>query len=176
MNRVNRNTSSAFRVASRSLLVASLCAGLLLIACSEQSQETAAEPPAKTSTVAEPPAKTSLATPKVPAVTKGMYFKPDLSGFALHNESDEDGDGDGVNETHVRRYINKQGDTAFSMTTDERLWAWSLDTKAGDDSEIRKNFVIRDSNCDGVFDERYGLDAEFRVPNCLASESEPETP
>jgi hypothetical protein len=151
------------------LLVASLCAGLLLIACSEQPQET---------TVAEPPAKTSLATPetpKTPAVTKGMYFKPDLDGFALHNESDEDGDGDGVNETHVRRYINQQGDTAFSMTTGERLWAWSLNTKAGDDSEIRKNFVIRDSNCDGVFDERYSLDAEFRVPTCLPKPT-PETP
>ena len=38
-----------------------------------------------------------------------MFFKPELNGYALHNESDDDGDGDGVNETHVRRYINKAG-------------------------------------------------------------------
>jgi hypothetical protein len=27
--------------------------------------------------------------------------------------------------------------------------------------------VIRDSNCDGTFDERYGLDEQFHVPDCL---------
>lgn len=84
----------------------------------------------------------------------------------VHGEYDDDGDGDGINETHVRRYIDREGDTAFSMTTNGRLWAWSLDIR-GDESEIGKNYVIRDSNCDGVFDERYSLDAEFHVPRCL---------
>ncbi len=97
-----------------------------------------------------------------------MYFKPELKEFTLHNEYDDDGDGDGVNETRVQRYINKQGDTVFSMTTGDRLWAWSLNTQGDDDTDIRKNYVIRDSNCDGVFDERYSLDAEFHVPACLA--------
>jgi hypothetical protein len=27
--------------------------------------------------------------------------------------------------------------------------------------------VIRDSNCDGSFDEVYGLDDEFHVPDCV---------
>jgi hypothetical protein len=35
--------------------------------------------------------------------------------------------------------------------------------------------VIRDCNCDGVFDERYSLNAEFHVPACLAQEGVTET-
>ena len=104
-----------------------------------------------------------------------MYFKPELKDFALHNEYDDDGDGDGVNETHVRRYISCKGDTAFSMTTSDRLWAWSLDSHGGDDTDIHKNYVIRDSNCDGVFDERYSLNAEFHVPACLTQEGVTKT-
>ena len=99
-----------------------------------------------------------------------MYFKPDLSEFTLHNEYDDDGDGDGINETHVRRYINSKGDTAFSLTTGDTLWAWSLDSRE-DDADTRRNFVIRDSNCDGVFDERYSLDAEFHVPPCTVKDT-----
>ncbi|HHJ17054.1 MAG TPA: hypothetical protein ENJ80_10185 [Gammaproteobacteria bacterium] len=101
------------------------------------------------------------------SVEKGMYFKPGLRGFAVHNEYDDDGDGDGINETLVRRYINERGDTAFSMTTGDHLWAWSVDTRGDDDADIHRNYVIRDSNCDGIFDERYSLSAEFHVPGCL---------
>lgn len=166
----------------KSSVLVPLTLGILLIACSEQAQEPVAPPlPEKQSNVTTPPQAAAVPTgqdqtqaeAETASVEKGMFFGPELADFALHNESDEDGDGDGVNETHVRRYINKGGDTAFSMTTNDRLWAWSLDTKAGDDSEIRKNFVIRDSNCDGVFDERYSLDAEFRVPVCLQKAAAP---
>ena len=97
---------------------------------------------------------------------KGVFFQPDLQGYTLENEYDDDGDGDGVNETHIRRYTNSAGDSAFSMSTGGTLWAWSLDTNGDDDSDIHKNYVARDSNCDKVFDERYSLDAEFHVPSC----------
>lgn len=140
-----------------------LVLGLASVACSEQPQESVTE--AADSTLKATPQASAAATP---GVEKGMFLKPDMSDFALHNEYDDDGDGDGINETHVRRYINSKGDTAFSLTTRERLWAWSLDTRGGDDTDIRNNYVIRDGNCDGVFDERYGLDAEFHVPACLA--------
>ena len=132
---------------------------LFLSACSDGPQDLASEVNENAL------AKDSNATPAI--VEKGMFFNPDLSEYALHNESDDDGDGDGVNETHVKRYINSKGDTVFSMTTGGKLWAWSLDTKGGEDADIKSNFVIRDSNCDGVFDERYRLDAEFHVPTCL---------
>ena len=161
-------------------LLTPLSLGVLLFGCGEQPQDAAAQAPvaqvAETSDVkAPPPEAEAVPTAQAAAETKaetasvekGMFFKPNLEGFALHNESDADGDGDGVNETHVRRYINKAGDTVFSMTTNDKLWAWSLDTKGDDDSDIKKNFVIRNSDCNSVFDERYSLDAEYHVPTCL---------
>lgn len=99
------------------------------------------------------------------AVYAGTFDPPNLEGFNLHFERDADGDGDGTNETHIRQYMNPQGDSIFSMTTNGRLWAWSLDTQ--DKSTGVRNYVIRDSDCDGVYDEVYGLDEEFHVPDCV---------
>lgn len=92
------------------------------------------------------------------------FTPPDLEGYNLHDERDADGDGDGENETRLRQYLNKNGDSLVSFTTNGRLWAWSLDTR--DDEVGSRNYVIRDSNCDGSFDEVYGLDDEFHVPDC----------
>jgi len=95
----------------------------------------------------------------------GHFDPPDMEGFSLHSERDADGDGDGTNETHIMQYMNTQGDSLFSMTTEGRIWAWSLDSH---DSDIgSSNYVIRDSDCDGVFDEVYSLDEQFHVPACL---------
>lgn len=145
--------------------------GLFLCACNGQSRDAAVDAANNSDTPAEATA--------AHVMEKGMFFKPVLDDYALHNEYDDDGDGDGVKETHVRRYIDSKGDTAFSLTTNGKLWAWSLDTREGDESDIHKNFVIRDSNCDGVFDERYSLDAEFHVPACLleaGAANEPGSP
>ncbi len=101
------------------------------------------------------------------AATKGVFQAPSIDKFILLGESDGDGDGDGVNETHIRRYMNKLGDSVFSMTSGDKLWAWSLHTIGSDVADLEKNYVIRDSNCDGVFDEKYGLQEEFHVPDCL---------
>ena len=98
-------------------------------------------------------------------VVAKQFEPPKLDGFNLHAESDADGDGDGKNETHVKQYFNAAGDSIVSMTTRGRLWAWSLNTR-NNDSGVR-NYVIRDSNCDGVFEEVYGLDDEFHIPDCL---------
>ena len=100
-----------------------------------------------------------------PLLEAAQFSPPDLAGFNLHAERDADGDGDGVNETHIRQYFNGTGDSVVSFTTRARLWAWSLDVREGESA--LKNYVIRDSDCDGVFDEVYGLDDEFHVPNCL---------
>jgi len=94
-----------------------------------------------------------------------QFEPPKLDGFNLHLERDADGDGDGKNETHIKQYFDTSGDSIVSMTTKGRVWAWSLDTREND-SAIH-NYVIRDSDCDGVFDEVYGLDEEFHVPDCL---------
>ena len=94
-----------------------------------------------------------------------QFTPPDLEGFKLHDERDADGDGDGKNETKLGQYLNADGDSIVSFTSNEKLWAWSLDTR--DDESGPRNYVIRDSDCDGIFDEVYGLDDEFHVPDCL---------
>lgn len=94
------------------------------------------------------------------------YPAPSLDGYILLEEGDRDGDGDGVKETHVLRYRDLAGDSVFSMTTKGRLWAWSK-AQHGGGTGIEQNYVIRDSDCDGSFDERYGLDEQFHVPGCL---------
>lgn len=97
---------------------------------------------------------------------RATYAPPILDGFVATGEEMRDGDGDGEKETLVRHYRNLRGDSLFSMTTNGRLWAWSLDTQ-GDDDAVQTSYVIRDSNCDGRFDERYALDEEFQLPDCL---------
>jgi len=105
---------------------------------------------------------------QVLAMESGTYQVPDLTKFILVGEDDEDGDGDGVEETHIRRYRNVAGDSIFSMTTKDRLWVWSLRTHGGaGEANPDRNYVIRDSDCDGTFDERYSLDEQFHVPDCL---------
>lgn len=99
------------------------------------------------------------------AASAKQYAAPALDGYKLQHEREMDGDGDGVNETSVKKHLNQSGDSIVSMTTKDRLWAWSLNTH-GNDSGIH-NYVIRDSNCDGVFDEVYSLDDEFHIPACL---------
>ena len=97
--------------------------------------------------------------------TAEQFKPPDLEGFMLHTERDADGDGDGKNETHIKQYLNTSGDSLASMSTKGIVWAWTLNTR---DSDIgSNNYVIRDSNCDGVYDEVYGLDEDFHVPDCL---------
>jgi hypothetical protein len=100
-----------------------------------------------------------------------QFEAPDLEGFSLHDERDADGDGDNVNETRILHYLNPNGNSVFSMTTNGRLWAWSLDTR--DDESGPNNYVIRDSNCDGIFDEVYGLAEEYHVPDCVKSVEKP---
>ncbi|MCG6939485.1 MAG: hypothetical protein LJE83_15125 [Gammaproteobacteria bacterium] len=97
------------------------------------------------------------------------YEPPKLDGFNLHDERDADGDNDGVKETHIKQYFDASGDSIVSMSTKGVVWAWSLDTR--NSSLGNSNYVIRDSNCDGEFDEVYGLDEEFRLPECLNAAS-----
>jgi len=105
------------------------------------------------------------------AMETGVYEAPEVgTKFLLINGEYADGDGDGVKETHIEHYQDVAGDKIFSMTTKGRLWAWSLKMQGSDGAEPGAggwNYVIRDSNCDGVFDERYRLDEEFHVPDCL---------
>jgi hypothetical protein len=95
-----------------------------------------------------------------------QFNPPSLDGFSLADEHDADGDGDGVKETHVQQYFNPDGDSIYSMTTNGHLWAWSLETK-GESTGGPLNYVIRDSDCDGVFDEVYSLEDKYYLPDCV---------
>jgi hypothetical protein len=90
-----------------------------------------------------------------------------MEGFIKIEEHDGDGDADGTKETRIRRFRNIGGDRMFTMTTKGQLWAWSVDAVDDDDSQISRNYVLRDSDCDGRFDERYRLDEGFNLPDCL---------
>lgn len=108
----------------------------------------------------------TITTAKADDQADGDVFSPPaLEGFTLDGEEYRDGDGDKVKETLVRHYHNGNNDSVFSMTTNGRLWAWSLNT-AGDPDNRQSHYVIRDSDCNGSFDERYTLDEEFTLPEC----------
>ena len=107
------------------------------------------------------------------AMETSYFGAPSLVGFSKTSEEDADGDGDGNKETHVVHYMNEAGDRLFSMTTKGTLWAWSRQSHVSTDP--LENYVIRDSDCNGVFNERYTLDEEFHVPECLLDTS-PQKP
>jgi len=103
----------------------------------------------------------------MPDAAQASHFNPPgLDGFSPSGEQDADGDGDGVKETHIQQYRNQSGDSIYSMTTNGHLWAWSLETQ-GDANSGPQNYVIRDSDCDGIFDEVYGLDDKYYLPACV---------
>jgi hypothetical protein len=102
----------------------------------------------------------------VGAAEATQFNPPSLDGYNLATEHDADGDGDGVNETHVQQYFNASGDSIYSMTTNGHVWAWSLETK-GESTSGPQNYVIRDSDCDGVFDEVYSLEDKYYLPDCV---------
>lgn len=100
----------------------------------------------------------------------GTYETPDTSGFRYDHEWDADGNEDGIKETHFVLLKNERGDTIFTATTQARQWAWSLNTAGDDDSDLKLNYVIVDSDCNGTFDTIYSLAEEFSVPDCLQTD------
>jgi hypothetical protein len=125
----------------------------------------------KTSTILTSALAFLMLTGTAATAMETSYFgAPSLVGFNKTSEENADGDGDGIKETHVIHYMNEAGDRLFSMTTQGSLWAWSRQSQAANDP--LENYVIRDSDCDGVFDERYNLDEEFHVPDCLKGASQ----
>ena len=109
----------------------------------------------------------TLTLQPVAAAEKGEYPAPALDKFQPAGESEADVNGDGANESLIRRYISEAGIVIFSLSTGEQLWAWSMAATEGDALDPSKSYVIRDSNCDGVFDEKYGPQEDFEIPSCV---------
>jgi hypothetical protein len=109
----------------------------------------------------------TLALQPAAAMEKGEYPAPALDKFQPAGESEADVNGDGVNESLIRRYVSEAGIVVFSLSTGDRLWAWSMAATEGEALDPSKSYVIRDSNCDGVFDEKYGAQEDFAIPACV---------
>ena len=102
------------------------------------------------------------------AMEKGEYPAPALDKFQPAGESEADVDADGVNDSLIRRYTSEAGESVFSLSTGDRLWAWSIAVPdAGGQLDQTQSYLIRDSNCDGVFDQKYATDEDFELPACL---------
>jgi hypothetical protein len=100
------------------------------------------------------------------AMERGTFRPPNRHGYSYDHAWDVASDGNDVKKTHFVLYKNAAGDSIFSATTNGHLWAWSLETHGSDHSDHHRNYVIRDSHCNGIFDETYALDEKFYVPDC----------
>jgi hypothetical protein len=61
-------------------------------------------------------------TVMLPVAQATQFTPPELEGFNLHDERDADGDGDGKNETSLGQYLNSNGDSIVSFTSNGRVW------------------------------------------------------
>lgn len=103
------------------------------------------------------------------AMEKGVFKPPSQEGFIYEKEFNVDVDEDGIGETHVTKYVNAEKVIIYKYTTEGKTWAWGRSKPRSEDrSDITKNFAIMDSNCDDDFDERYRVDEEFYLPDCMS--------
>lgn len=109
----------------------------------------------------------ALANTSLLAAETGVFQPPSLDGYTKDREFDVDVNEDGINETHVVKYVNTAQDIIYKYTTNGKTWAWGAGVNSGDKSDITKNYAVRDSNCDGKFDEKYTRTEEFYLPSCL---------
>ena len=91
------------------------------------------------------------------------YEVPDLTGYEKLGQLLHDEDGDGKKETIFTIYRNDSGNFITTYSTSGRVWAFGKFRHRGD----TQGMVIVDSNCDGVFDQKYSADEEFSLPSCL---------
>lgn len=111
----------------------------------------------------------AFASASAMAAEIGVFQPPNLENYAQEQEWGKDGDDDGLQETHFVRFMNPRGDKVVRMTTKGAVWAWIIKSHAYplDSQDLGKNYVLRDSNCDGKYDERYSIDEHFELPECL---------
>jgi len=103
------------------------------------------------------------------AMEKGVFQPPSLEGYKLEKEFDVDVDEDGIKESNMTRYQNSAGDRILKLKTKNRIWGWAVKRHKypEDKNDLTKNYAIKDSNCNGIFDEIYRWDEQFYLPDCL---------
>jgi len=103
------------------------------------------------------------------AMEKGLFQPPSLEGYTLSEEKmlDKDKIKDGVKETKLEIYVNAAGQKIGKYSTNGKTWEWAIKS-VQDVNDNTHNYAIRDSNCDGQFDERYAFTGEeVYLPDCL---------
>ena len=99
----------------------------------------------------------------------GQYQPPSLDGYRLSQVKmvDMSKPEDGVNETTYEIYKKGNESLVGRFLTNRKVWAWAVYHNLKDIHDSARNYVFVDSQCKGVFDERYGPDEEFYLPDCI---------
>lgn len=112
-------------------------------------------------------------------VEKGTFEPPSLDGYSLVEEKllDKDEVKDGIKETRLEKYQSRSGEKIGKYITGGKTWAWAVAPNRKDVCHYPDNYAIRDSDGDGVFDERYRFCGEdFWLPRFLTGPApSPET-
>lgn len=101
------------------------------------------------------------------AFEMGVFEPPSLDGYSLVEEKllDKDEVKDGIKETRLEKYQSRSGEKIGKYVTGGKNWAWAVAPNRKDVCHYPDNYVIRDSDGDGVFDERYRFcGEEFWLP------------
>lgn len=100
---------------------------------------------------------------------KDNFYPPNLDGFWHYGDVFTDLDEDGVKESVVSFYKNSKNDKITKSVVDGKIWRWAEKSHKypHDKNDISKNYVIIDSDCNGVFDTKYDLETEYDFPACL---------
>jgi len=103
----------------------------------------------------------------VTAFEKEVFQPPSLEGYVLDNAAylDKDKIIDGIHETLGEVFKNSEGKVIVRLSTDRKTWAWGIFGNPSDRTDIINNYVIRDSNGDGIFDEKYPANEQFFLPD-----------
>lgn len=103
------------------------------------------------------------------AMEKGVFQPPSLDGYTLDRTkySDKDTIIDGIKETKIEVFKNSSGQIIAKYTTNNKTWAWAklMDPSDVNNIDTSINYVIRDSDGDGKFDEMYNRTEDFYLPN-----------
>lgn len=96
------------------------------------------------------------------------YEVPDLTGYTKTKEGylDLDRTQDGIKETFVEIFQDPNGKVILKYQTKGKTWAWFYAGNPSDRKDTINNYTIVDSDCDGIFDEKYGSE-RYYVPKCL---------
>jgi len=110
------------------------------------------------------------------AMETGTFEPPSLDGYVFVEEKhlDKNEKMDGIRETRLEKYQSRNGERIGKYVTGGKTWAWAVAPNRVDVCRYPDNYAIRDSDGDGVFDERYRYcGEEFWLPQFLSGPHPP---